>query len=135
MAHALNGVGWLLAHLGEHQPALTYCQQSLAKYDEIGDRYGQAASWDSLGYIHRHLGNHARAISCYQHAIDQCRDAGDRYNEAISIAGLADTHYANGDPAAARTAWQGALTILHNLSHPDADDIRARIKQLDEPVA
>jgi tetratricopeptide (TPR) repeat protein len=133
-ADALNAVGWYHVLLGEHRQALTYCQQALTLHQELGDRYGQAATWDSLGYAHHHLSHHTPAITCYQRALGLYRDLGDRYNEATILTHLGDTHHAAGNPTAARDAWQQALTILDELDHPDAEQVRAKLATLDTPT-
>ena len=62
------------------------------------------------------------------------RDLGDRYDEADTLTHLGDTHHAAGDPDAARDAWQQALTILDELDHPDADQVRAKLGGLTVPT-
>src|SRR5262249_30536943 len=47
-AMALNTVGWLYHLLDEHRTALGYCDQAIAVLEELGDRDGQANTWDSL---------------------------------------------------------------------------------------
>ena len=49
---------------------------------ELGDRYGQADTLDSLGYTHHHLGHHDEATDCYRKSLDLFRDIGDRYKQA-----------------------------------------------------
>jgi tetratricopeptide (TPR) repeat protein len=68
--------------LGDYERALTSCREALAVLVEVGDRDGQAATWDSIGYAHHHLGNHAQAVAAYQHAIEVYRELGHRYGEA-----------------------------------------------------
>jgi tetratricopeptide (TPR) repeat protein/transcriptional regulator with XRE-family HTH domain len=131
-ASALNGVGWHHALLGDHQQALSCCQQALTLLQESGDRRGQAATWDSLGYAHHHLGHHDDAATCFQHALDLVRDLGDRSNEAGVLTRLGDTHHAAGDPIAAGTAWQQALDIFDQLDHPDADQVRTKLHNIDQ---
>jgi NB-ARC domain len=43
---------------------------------------------------------------------------------------LGDTYHATNDLDAAREAWQQALTILDQLDHPDAGQIRAKLANL-----
>jgi hypothetical protein len=43
------------------------------------------------------------------------------------LAQLGDTHDAAGDRSAARSGWRAALTILDELTHPDADDLRRKL--------
>ncbi|MGO9782143.1 MAG: AfsR/SARP family transcriptional regulator [Streptosporangiaceae bacterium] len=128
-ARALNAVGWFHTQLGDHAQALIFCQQALDLQREVGDRLGQAETCDSLGYAHWHLGQQMEATTCYQQAIDLYRECGDRYNEADTLASLGDTHQAFGDSAAARIAWQHALVILELLGHPDAETVRAKMRQ------
>jgi tetratricopeptide (TPR) repeat protein len=132
-AAALNAVGWYHALLGDHRQALTACRQAITLHQDFGDRYGQAATWDSLGYAHHHLGHHAQAVTCYRHALDLFRDIGDRYYEADTLTRLGDTHHTAGHSDAARTAWQQALTILDQLDHPDADQVRTKLTTLGDP--
>jgi tetratricopeptide (TPR) repeat protein len=94
---------------------------------ELGDRQGQAATWDSLGYAHHHLGHHEQAISCHQHALGLFRDLGDRYKEAEILTHLGDTFQAAGSTENARTVWRGALEILSDFGHRDAVQVRARL--------
>jgi hypothetical protein len=68
---------------------------------------------------------------CYQQALTLFRDLGDRYDEAATLTNLGDTHHAAGNPDAARDAWQHALTILDDLDHPDADQVRTKLAALD----
>jgi DNA-binding SARP family transcriptional activator/Tfp pilus assembly protein PilF len=129
-AAALNAVGWYHGLLGDHTRALTHCRQALTLYQQAGDRDGQAGTWDSLGYAHHHLGHHTRAADCYRHALTLLRDLGDHYNEATTLTRLGDTHHAAGQPDQARTAWTDALGILTDLDHPDANELRAKIRGL-----
>jgi tetratricopeptide (TPR) repeat protein len=130
-ARALNTVGWCHALLGEYQQALTACQRALTLLQDLNDIEGQAATWDSLGYAHHHLNNHAHAITSYQHALTLIRDHGDRYTEATTLTQLGSTHHATGNPRAAHDAWHQALTILDDLNHPEAEQVRANLADLD----
>ena len=129
-AIALNAVGWCQALLGDYEVALTSCEQALVVHRELGDRHGEANTWDSLGYAHHHLGHHAQAIACYQNALDMSRYLGDRYQEADTLGNIGDTHLATDDGCAAGGAWRQALTILDELGHPEAEQVRAKLAAL-----
>jgi hypothetical protein len=58
------------------------------------------------------------------------REFGDRYDEADTLASLGDTHLADGAPASAEAAWSRALTILDELGHPDAAQVRKKLDRL-----
>jgi DNA-binding SARP family transcriptional activator/tetratricopeptide (TPR) repeat protein len=127
-ARALNAAGWCHAKLGDHQQALECCQQALVLLQEVGDRRGESATWDSLGYAHHHLGDYQQAIICYQRAVELYRRLADRYYEADTLTHLGETHHAAGDLVAARDAWRHSLDIFDELDHPDADQIRAKLR-------
>jgi tetratricopeptide (TPR) repeat protein len=118
-------------YLGNYRQALSFCQMALTGFSELGNRHGVAHALDSLGYAHHFLGESAQAIACYQQSLDAFREYGDRFSEADTLSHLGDTHHAIGNPQAARRAWQAALSILSDLHHPDASQVRAKLANLD----
>lgn len=50
--------------------------------------------------------------------------------QADALGHLGDNDYAAGDSSAAREAWQQALAILEDLGHPNADQVRHKLRQL-----
>ncbi len=44
--------------------------------------------------------------------------------------GVEHTHHAAGNPDDARSAWWQALGILDELGHPDADQLRAKLRHV-----
>jgi hypothetical protein len=40
-------------------------------------------------------------------------------------------HHVTGNLNATRDAWQLALTVLADLDHPDAEHVRAKLRELD----
>jgi DNA-binding SARP family transcriptional activator len=128
LARALNSFGWCHSLLGDHRTALDHCRDALALQREGDDRRGMAYTLDSLGYIHHQLGEYPAAIACYEEAIDLLRAADDRYYQADALHHLGDTHRALDQADAACAAWRRALAILDQLHHPDADTIRAKLR-------
>ena len=128
-ASALNSVGWCHAQLGDYATALKHCQEGLRLQQELGDRGGEATTWDSLGVAYHHLGQHADAVAAYEQALALFRELGGfRYNEADTLAHLGDAYHDSGDTGAARDRWQAALAIFTDLDHPDAEEVRARLR-------
>jgi DNA-binding SARP family transcriptional activator len=127
-AMALNAVGWLCSLLGDHQQALAHCQLALALHRSLGNRAGEAETLDSLGHTHQDLGHHRQAIECYRQALALLRTFGHRYEQAGTLTRLGDTHHAAGDRDAARDAWEQAQVILEDLQHPDAEQLRHKLK-------
>jgi len=130
-ATALNAIGWLQAQLGDHRRALDNCGKALNLHRELGNRLGEAAAWDSLGYARHHIGQHDKATSCYRQALELFRDLGDRYHQAEILTHIGDTHCVARDLRGAHDSWREALAILHDLDHPDASQVRDRLRNLD----
>jgi tetratricopeptide (TPR) repeat protein len=126
-ARALNNIGWAHAQLGNYADAITHCRQALALHQAARDQQGQAVTWDSLGQAYSQLGHHQQAIACHQRALDLHPHLANRYHHAAILTHLGDAHLAAGSPSAARAAWQDAHTILHDIGHPEAEQILARI--------
>jgi tetratricopeptide (TPR) repeat protein len=101
----------------------------LALLRRTGDRYGEAATLDSLGFAYHHLGHHKQANAYYREALDLRRTVGDRYGEAETLAHLGDTHHTMGDTAAAHGYWHDALAIFDELGHPDAAAVQAKLTE------
>ena len=129
-ARALNAVGWYHVALASHDRAVACLEQALTLLQGTHDRHGQAAAWDSLGYAHHHLGHHHQAIECYHHSLHLARDLGNRYFEATTLAHLGDTHHAAKDIEQAHSDWLHALEIFDELDHPDAEEIRAKLAEI-----
>jgi hypothetical protein len=70
-------------------------------------------------------------VTAYREALGAYRELGDRFEEAATLSRLSDTHRAVGDDDSARQVLRDALAILDRLQHPDAADVRAKIRRLD----
>ena len=133
-ASALNGSAWYNAHLGELGQARAHCTQAIKLCQSIGYSPGEAGTWDTLGFVWQRLGDHAQATACFLRAVALEREMGSRFNLAMALAHLGDTHVSTGDLRAARQVWAEALTILADLHHPEAFEVRAKLESL-HPVA
>jgi DNA-binding SARP family transcriptional activator/tetratricopeptide (TPR) repeat protein/DNA-binding XRE family transcriptional regulator len=136
-AAALNNVGWMHGLLGDYQQARAFCRQALTLNQAAGNRRHEGTLWDSVGYAEHHLGNFAEAVTCYQRAVSLSREVGDRYTEAKALTHLGDARYATGEFSQAREAWQESLPLLDLLHHPQAAEIRAKLRgeEANPPVA
>ncbi|HEV2450347.1 MAG TPA: BTAD domain-containing putative transcriptional regulator [Streptosporangiaceae bacterium] len=134
-ATASNNVGYCYAMLGDFATALTYCRRALRLHRGLDSPSLEATTWDSLGYIYRHLDDHRQATRSYLRAVALWRDLGARYLHADALTNLGDTYRGAGDLESARSAWQQALTILDDLSHPRAGEVRARLQPPDLATA
>ncbi|MEV0905190.1 AfsR/SARP family transcriptional regulator [Streptomyces hokutonensis] len=128
-----NEVGWTYILMGKYEDALTECGLAVSAHQETGDRNCEAAALDSLGYAHHHLNDHERALDCYEQALRLYREIRDRYLEADTLVHIGDTHRAAHRDTRAALAWREALGILDEIGHPDAEQVRRRLTDLDEP--
>jgi tetratricopeptide (TPR) repeat protein len=133
-ARALNGIGWCHALLGDYRLAITYCNEARTLYRELSDRRGESHALDSRGYADHALGRHQQAIASFDEALALRRELGDRWGQATTLAHLGDAHHSIGDLVAAGDAWRYSVEILDQLGHPDADQIRAKLRNLDGPA-
>src|SRR5260370_587942 len=101
-----------------------------SRHRSIGDQFGQADTLDSIAAGYRYLGHYQEAIASYKQALNLYCEFGDRYDEADTLACLGDTHLDDGSPASAEAAWSRALTILDELGHPDAAQVRKKLDRL-----
>ena len=130
-AQVLNAAGWCQILLGRYKEALASCEQALELSRATGDLYTEAATLDSIGYAHDRLGDHADAIVHFWRALELQQTAGGYvYLQALTLTHLGDANLAAGDASAARDAWRQALVILDDLQHPDADEVRAKLRDL-----
>jgi tetratricopeptide (TPR) repeat protein len=134
-AITLNNLGCYHARLGELAQGRTRCEQALQLFLDIGNPYGQGITLESLGDIYHQFGDHDRAIAHYRLAADHYRQAGDLYSLARTLALLGDTCQAVADTAGAHDARQQAIHILDGMHHPNADQTRARLRQLQASAA
>jgi tetratricopeptide (TPR) repeat protein len=126
-AKALNAVGWFHMLVGEHKVALEYCQEAIELQMLLGDQLSLAHTWHSIGEIHKELGDGVQAVACYETAVDLLHRSGYPITEARVLIDLADLQESLGDKESARNGWRRAGDILAQLTHPDADEVRARL--------
>ena len=110
--------------------AASHCRRALAAHRAIGDEDGQAEALDSLGLINHHLGRYEQSVTDLEEALRLFRLGGDRNAQAQVLDHLGDTRVAAGEEPLARVAWRESLAILHELAHPDADTMRAKLDAL-----
>ncbi|MEA5360533.1 BTAD domain-containing putative transcriptional regulator [Amycolatopsis sp., V23-08] len=129
-ATALNAVGWFRTLLGEHEVAIGFCQQALDLQTQLADQMGAAQSWHSIGYAHKQLGDPGRALTCYETGLNLAHRNGNLMTEARLHIEIANLHQELGDVDAARSGRQRAHDILAHLAHPDADEVRTRLSEV-----
>jgi DNA-binding SARP family transcriptional activator/tetratricopeptide (TPR) repeat protein len=126
----LNALGWFHACLDQHEQALALCQQALDRARRAGDTSTEASALDSLGYIHQRCGRYDESDAQLSQAARLREARGERFDLAGTLTRLGDTSLAAGRAAAARQAWERAAKILDDLEHPNAEQVRERLRAL-----
>jgi tetratricopeptide (TPR) repeat protein len=128
---ALRAVGWYHALLGDYEQTVACCREVLTLEGGSHDLSGKAATLDTLGYAYHHRGQYAEAIASYQKSLDLFRECGGRHETTTVLRHLGESYRDIGNHSMAREIWQQGLDILDALRHPDAEEIRARLRDLE----
>jgi DNA-binding SARP family transcriptional activator/Tfp pilus assembly protein PilF len=126
-ARALNAIGWDLAHLGDLDMAVTWCEEALRLANQIDDPRAVAAAWDSLGYCRAQAADLRGALHAYQRAVETRNEIGYHNGIAKGYRAMGDLHAQLGDRTAAQRAWQASLEILDRSAPLAADVERERL--------
>ncbi|CDR06902.1 transcriptional regulator AfsR [Streptomyces iranensis] len=131
-AWSLNVTALALTAMRRFDAAIDHLEQALTVLRASGDRWGEGITFDVLGAVQHRLHHHDKAIEHYRQALGAHRDSGNRWHEGETLGHLGDVLLAAGDPEAARTRWRQALMVFEELDHPDDEEIRGKLRRLDQ---
>ncbi|MDJ1174659.1 tetratricopeptide repeat protein, partial [Roseofilum capinflatum] len=77
---------------GDYESAISFYQQSLEIFQQIGDRSGIASSLGNLGNAYKSQGDYESAISFYQQSLEIQQQIGDKPGEIRSLQNLSIAH-------------------------------------------
>jgi tetratricopeptide (TPR) repeat protein len=112
---SLTSLGNAYNSLGEYQKAIEFHQQSLAITREIGDRGGEASSYNNLGIVYNPLGEYQKALEFHQQSLAIKREIGDRGGEATSYNNLGNVYCSLGEYQKAIEFHQQSLAITREI--------------------
>jgi non-specific serine/threonine protein kinase len=87
-AKGLLWAGTLARHLGDFNRVSMRCQESLALFTSLQEKWGMAFSLRNLGVVAQHQGDYARAIKLHQQSLELARELGDPWSIAWSLHNL-----------------------------------------------
>ncbi len=128
----MNNLGEAYVRLGRYEEACDHLRQALSVQRTINNRWVEGVTLVHLGTVYQQLQRYDDAAEHFHLALEAHRSVGNRWGEANTIGLLAEVHLAVGEPDAARTNWDQALKLLEEFDHPDAEDIRDKLRGLDE---
>jgi tetratricopeptide (TPR) repeat protein len=112
---SLTSLGLAYKSQGDYESAISFHQQSLEIFQEIGDRSGIAASFNNLGNAYHSQGDYESAISFHQQSLEIFQQIGDRSGIATSFNNLGNAYYAQGDYESAISFYQQSLEIYQEI--------------------
>jgi tetratricopeptide (TPR) repeat protein len=122
--------GHLHAYLGSFANALSDFLEALTRYQDSGDRIGQARTHLTLSLVYERQSQHGQALVHCRQALSLYRALGECYGEACALYSIGNIHHATNDCPAAQQAWQQALTIFDQFDHIDNEPICAKMVAL-----
>ncbi|MDT0266688.1 BTAD domain-containing putative transcriptional regulator [Streptomyces sp. DSM 44915] len=129
----LRLLGRLRRLAGDHAAALELHEEALAVSQRAGAVHVVAEARNELAASLAAAGQHEAALRHYRESLELAtRTARLRAHVAESQAGAAAVHLALGDRAAARDHLRQALAHYTALDLPQADEVRARLAELDD---
>ena len=91
--------------------------EALAVYRDIGNRWGQANSIQSLGHIARMRARYDEAAERYEQALAVYRDIGNRWGQANSIKSLGHIAYSRARYDEAAERYEQALAVYREIGN------------------
>jgi tetratricopeptide (TPR) repeat protein/transcriptional regulator with XRE-family HTH domain len=131
---ALGNLGEAYLGLRRYDEALSTFQRVLELCRTIGHRHGEGQTMIHLGEAYLGLRRYGQAIDHLSRALALCRQIGDRHGEGQALNNLAHAHHVAGRPDTARRHWQAAVVILDGLADHEADEIRVKLRTVDQPA-
>ncbi|MBQ1026649.1 tetratricopeptide repeat protein [Micromonospora sp. C95] len=131
-AATLNNIGAVYHALGDRQQALTYYQRALFIRRDVGDRAGEATTLSNIGGIRFQEGDLVGAGAALVDAVQVLRSIGDRGSEALASFNMAYLLLRMERVDDAIQFQRRAVALAEETSHPDLDQMRAFLSDLEQ---
>ena len=132
LAAVLNALAEAYSGAESFDEAIASFHESLIAARVADSRFAEAATLDGLGVTYQRCGRTAEAIECLRLAVEMQHELAEGQGEGRSLDNLAASLLADGRPAEARSCWERALKIFTELSHPQADAVAERLRELED---
>ncbi len=134
-ARALSNLGVVERWRGRYEQAAERQRQAAAIWRETGETAGQARALNAYGEALCAAGRPGPAGAAHRDALALSVRTGDEYEQGRAHDGLGFACHAARDHDRARRHWEHALALYTGLGSADADDVRARLAELDRETA
>ncbi len=112
---ALSGAACLAFSQGDYACAHSYYEQSLAIFQELGDKKGMAHSLGGLGLLTHMQENYAAARPPQEQSLALFRELDNKPGIALALLRLGNLAYGQGNYAVARSCYEESLSIRREL--------------------
>ena len=111
----MGNLGNAYRNLGQYPKAIDFYQQSLAIFQEIGDRHWSARSLNNLGAAQSDLGQYSQGIDYLKQSLTIFKGIGDRQGQANSLNNLGNAYSDLGQYPKAIEFHQQSLAIDRDI--------------------
>ncbi len=101
--------------IGRPERALTFYEQVLPIWREVGNRVGEAVTLNNMGLAYEAMGQPERALTLYEQALPIRAEVGSRVGEARTLNNMGLAYEAMGQPERALTLYEQSLSILREV--------------------
>lgn len=115
MAEALNTQGLSFYLRGDNHKASEYLENSLAIYEEFGDKEGIAQTMSNLGIIYESQSNYPKALEYYQKSLVIHEELNNKQGIATVLTGIGMIYDTYADKTKGLEYYQKALVIHEEL--------------------
>lgn len=114
-AHALTGSALIMAYQGDSDAIQSACEEAVALFEELEDRWGVAISLAVLGeaYLLRH--DYAGACARFEESLDLFRETGDRWGIGVALMNWGYTDSLQGNLDAARARLEESIRMFREV--------------------
>jgi tetratricopeptide (TPR) repeat protein len=110
-ARLLGEAGRVHYTLGSLEDALALYRQSLAIYQELGDRKGEGTALNNISQIYHDRGDYDTTLSYLEQSLNICREIGDKKSEGTTLNNISQIYHDRGDYDKALSNLKQALII------------------------
>jgi tetratricopeptide (TPR) repeat protein len=114
--HSLRALGIVAGEVEDYARSVSYYEQCLALYREIGDHLGQAQVLNNLGTLGNAQGDYSTALAYYEQALHASREIGARQPQATVLSNLGSTWNTLGNYGRARDYHQQMLDLARDVN-------------------
>jgi len=100
---------------GDYEQAQVYLEESLARFRELGIKWGIAYALGNLGRAALCRGDLARANALIEESMALCRELGDKDSIAECLVRLGGVAIAQGEVERALALYRESLTLYHSV--------------------